>query len=512
MADTGSDVTVEPPPIPTVVVTQGPQTGQTQPEVQGLKDEQTSQITVFWTQDFVTFNIYCNVPAVIGATVWFCPSPNGSPLPVGSSSLVASRPARRVHNRPTPRPLRSRCSRHPVITSPTTGTHTNDPTPSFSGTALGGSTTVQLRTATNDIVCFPVAVVGGNWACDSDFLFPDGAYEVRAIAGPATNNTSAPIQLTIDTVAPGAPTITGPGTLNGPTLEYSTAQTTATVEGFGEAFAEINLYVDGAPVACVGGPLISDSDGLWACQLDTLLSLGQHGISASQIDLAGNAGPASAETLEITRTAAEAPVNTPVFTHPAPGPDPDNQPFIEGDIGLEDAAVDVVVTCHQPTGSRRSTAPTQHPTQPRGILQLPRRAICPYGEHTFTATSYFTLADPGHTTPSPTSAPLVYTRIGMDPVNVTTAPLPPPVTTTEARLDFAGTGPQMGTLEVYVMNQPGFPRICGPTVIPASGNWSCEGTPLAPGVWDIMVLATDGLGNATFDGPHTVQIVAPPPT
>ena len=325
-------------------MTQGTQTGQTQPEVQGSKDGQTSEITVLWTQDFVTYFLYCDVPGGIGSTNWYCPSPNGSPLPVGTSSLVVNARSEAGSQSADSAPVPVEVFPQPVITTPTSGTHTNDTTPDFSGTALGGSTTVQLRTATNDIVCSPVAVVGGNWACRSDFVFPDGNYAIRAIAGPATNNVSAEIQLTVDTAAPGAPTITGPGTLNGPTLEYSTANVTVTVEGYGDAFADITLYVDGAPTACVGGPLTSDSDGLWACELDTVLTLGQHGISASQIDLAGNPGPVSAETLEVTRTASAPPVNTPVFTNPAPGPDPDDMPTIEGDIGNEGAAVDVVVT------------------------------------------------------------------------------------------------------------------------------------------------------------------------
>ncbi len=507
VADTGIDFTVQPPPTPTILVTQGPQTGQTQPEVQGSKDAQTSEITVLWTQDFVTFNFYCNVSGGIGSTLWACPVPNGTPLPVGNSSFIVNARSEAGSQSADSAPVPIAVFPNPVIVTPSTGTHTNDPTPSFSGTALGGSTTVQVRTSANDIVCFPVVVVGGNWVCESGFFFPDGVYQVRAIAGPATNNESVESQLTIDTVAPGAPTITGPGTLNGPILEYSTANPTVTVQGFAEAFAEIDVYVDGSPTPCVGGLLIADSDGLWACELDTFVALGTYGIAAAQIDLAGNPGPASAETLEVTRTALVPPVNQPVFTNPAPGPDPDAQPTIEGDIGLETGDVDVVVTVTNSEGTSVYCNDTDITPSPTAFFSC-NGPILPYGDNTFTARTYFSAADPGHTTPGPVSAELVYTRFGMDAVNVTSTPPLTPLSTTEARLDFAGTGPELGTLEVYRM-EPGSPRICEAFQIPATGLWSCEGSPLPTGTYDLMVVATDQLGNATFDGPFTVQIDPP---
>jgi hypothetical protein len=190
----------------------------------------------------------------------------------------------------------------------------------------------------------------------------------------------------------------------------------------------------------------------------------------------------------VATSASAAPLNAPVFTAPAPGPDPDAQPQIEGDLQNEGAAVDVVVTVTNSGGtSTYCTASNIDTTLPNPFFSC-LGGILPFGDNTFTAAAYFSMADPGHVDPSPISDPLVYTRYGLSPLNVTTVPASP---TTDPTLNWGGTGPELGSVDIRLEDSS---LICQDVPIAADGTWSCEGTPLTPTIWAIQVEADDYTG------------------
>jgi Ca2+-binding RTX toxin-like protein len=162
----------------------------------------------------------------------------------------------------------------PVITDPA---ETNDLSPTISGTAEANATVelfiggVSVGTTTADGT--------GNWSVDITDRPGEGDYTVTATATDVANNTSgssAPFDFTIDTTAPGVPTLTG----NSPTDDL-----TPEVSGTAEADATVEIFVDGVSV----GTTTADGNGNWSFSPPSDLAEGDRIFTAQAIDAAGNA-------------------------------------------------------------------------------------------------------------------------------------------------------------------------------------------------------------------------------
>ncbi len=203
----------------------------------------------------------------------------------------------------------------PVITSADGGTTGGG----IRGTAYPGAT-VTVTAETGDSCSFP-ADSAGNWGCVIAGL-RDGSHTVSATQmAPFSSTRSAAsrtITVVVDTVAPGAPTLTSPA----PGTSAVAGQTIA-FGGAGEAGAIVTVYANtsrGTTVACTA----TVSGTAWSCGAG--LQPGDYLASALQRDAAGNVSAGSNAVAISVEAAAAAPpatgkpspTTTPAPAQPAP--------------------------------------------------------------------------------------------------------------------------------------------------------------------------------------------------
>jgi len=169
----------------------------------------------------------------------------------------------------------------PVITSPATGLTVRENNPSVQGTAETGST-VELFDSDGTTLGTAVSS-GSSWTITSSTL-ADGAHSLTAKATDAAGNTgvaSTAVTLTVDTIAPAAPTISSPadGT--------ATNDTTPLASGTAE---------DGSTVELLNGTTSLGtavaSGGTWEITSSALTD-GTYNLTARATDAVGNTGVAS---------------------------------------------------------------------------------------------------------------------------------------------------------------------------------------------------------------------------
>ncbi|MFI5545267.1 Ig-like domain-containing protein [Streptomyces sp. NPDC051815] len=367
----------------------------------------------------------------------------------------------------------------PVITSPADGSTTTDNTPVFSGTGDAGDT-ITLTDSGNTI-CTTTVASNGQWSCTPDAPLSDGPHTVLPTAtDPAGNRTEgAPITVTIDATAPGAPVITSPA--DGSTSTDSTP----TFSGTGTAGDTVTLTESGNTIcsATVG------TNGQWSCTPTTPLSDGPHTVLPTATDAAGNRTEGAPISLTIDTQAPTAPV----ITSPADGSTTtDNTPAFSG---TGDAGDTVTLTesgntiCSATVGTNGQWSCT--PTTP--------------------------LADGPHTV-LPTATDPAGNRTEGAPITVTidaTAPGAPVITSpadgstsTDSTPTFSGTGTAGDTVTLTESGN----TICSATV-GTNGQWSCTPTtPLADGPHAILPTATDSSGNRTEGAPISLTIDTQAPT
>ena len=184
----------------------------------------------------------------------------------------------------------------PVITSfsPDTGVVgdgiTDPAILTLTGTAVANSTvnvsdgSTLLGTAT--------ASGTGAWSFTTIPL-PDGVHSFTAtvtVSG-MTSAASAVMNVTIDTVAPAAPTIASFSTDSGTVGDGITNDNTLTLTGTAEANATVKVF-DGATLL---GSVVANASGAWSYTTAALAN-GSHSLTATATDAAGNTGVASART------------------------------------------------------------------------------------------------------------------------------------------------------------------------------------------------------------------------
>jgi hypothetical protein len=126
------------------------------------------------------------------------------------------------------------------------------------------------------------ASVSGNWSFATGTLV-DGTHAFTSKAMDAAGNvsaTSAPLNVTVDTVAPNAPMIAS-GTL--------TSLNMVLVSGTGETGSTIKLYEGTTPL----GTAVTTSNGVWSVTTGSLAQ-GVHVFTATSTDVAGNSSGLSA--------------------------------------------------------------------------------------------------------------------------------------------------------------------------------------------------------------------------
>jgi hypothetical protein len=212
----------------------------------------------------------------------------------------------------------------PVVTGGPT-IETDDPTPTFSGTAEPGSTvTVVIDLGGGESVTYETTADGnGDWSIDlgsdtpTDGTLPSGglgtgSYPVSITATDAADNASTPTALTLtitDTTAPNPPVVTG-----GPTIE--TDDPTPTFSGTAEPGSTVTVVIDLGGGESVTYETTADGNGDWSIDLGsdtptdgTLpsggLGTGSYPVSITATDAADNASTPTALTLTITAGPAD---------------------------------------------------------------------------------------------------------------------------------------------------------------------------------------------------------------
>ena len=193
----------------------------------------------------------------------------------------------------------------PTLNTPANGSATNDDTPLYAGAAESGSTVTVIVDGAP--IGTSTAASSGNWSLAQTAALSQGAHSVRATATDAAGNTSAVSStntFTVDTTAPGAPTVVTPAN------NSTTADPTPTIAGLAEANSTVAVYFDGSPVATT----TTSGAGNWSYAPSTPLSDGAHTASATASDAVGNTSGASpTRTFTVDSTAPAAPiVYTPV--------------------------------------------------------------------------------------------------------------------------------------------------------------------------------------------------------
>ncbi|WP_326605270.1 Ig-like domain-containing protein [Streptomyces sp. NBC_01800] len=190
----------------------------------------------------------------------------------------------------------------PVITAPVDGGTLGDSTPDFVGTGEVGSKVAV--TDAGSTVCTATVDTSGKWACTPGTALADGKHTITSTATDEAGNISQgrPITIVIDTKPPAAPVITAPG--DGGTLGDSTPD----FVGTGEVGSKVAV-TDAGSTVCTA---TVDTSGKWACTPGTALVEGEHTITATATDGAGNTSQGGPITITI------API-TPVITAPVDG-------------------------------------------------------------------------------------------------------------------------------------------------------------------------------------------------
>ena len=162
---------------------------------------------------------------------------------------------------------------------------TNDNTLTLTGTAAANSTVKVYDGAT--LLGTATANGSGAWSYTTAAL-ADGSHSLTATATDTAGNTSAAfaaLNVTVDTVAPLAPTITSRWF---DTIDTSTGAHIWKLAGTTEANATVKVY-DGSTLL---GAVTADGSGAWSF-IAGALQQGAHRITATGIDAAGNTSEAS---------------------------------------------------------------------------------------------------------------------------------------------------------------------------------------------------------------------------
>ncbi len=363
----------------------------------------------------------------------------------------------------------------PVITAPSDGSVTGDNTPTISGTAEANSTVEVF--ADGNSVGTTTADGSGNWTLTPSTPLADDTYDFTANATDAAGNTSVDsntVSVTIDTAAPSAPAITAP------TNGSSTNDDTPAISGTAEANSTVTVFVDGSPI----GTTTADGSGNWSLTPAAPITPGDHDLTATSTDAAGNeSAPSTAVTITIDTTNPVVLISSPA----AAAILGDNTPTISFSA-TDDGSL--TIECSVDGGAFVACGPTDFTT---GSLSD--------AEHTVVVRATDAGGNVG-------SAAVTFT---VD----TTAPGAPAITspttglvTSDNTPTISGTAEAGSTLEVFADGNS-----VGTTTADGSGNWSLTpATPLADDTYDFTANATDAAGNTGVDSNSvsaTIDTAAP---
>ncbi|QHS58617.1 Ig-like domain-containing protein [Chitinophaga agri] len=346
----------------------------------------------------------------------------------------------------------------PIYADGRLGGLTNDNTPDIKGQTEPGSTvTIYV-----DGISVGATTADGSGAYTYTLpLQIDGDHTVAITATDAADNTSgmSPVMnITVDTEAPGGPTIT--------TTKNPTNDNTPDVTGTAEANSTVTIIVDGVAV----GTTTATAGGTYSFTLPVALADGSHTVNATATDAAGNISVES-NTLNLM-VDTQAPGVTTITT--AKNPTNDNTPDVTG-TAEANSTVSIIVD-GTVVGTTTATAGGTY------SYTLPVQAD---GAHTVKATATDAA---GNTSPESNTLTL---RID------TQAPVAPTISTSknptnDSTPDVTGNAEANSTVTIIVDGVA-----IGTTTASASGSYIFTLPIQADGAHTVKATATDAAGNTS---------------
>jgi hypothetical protein len=199
------------------------------------------------------------------------------------------------------------------------GPLTNNPTPTFYGTADPFTTVTLYQSGKNGNLGTATASASGNWSLTlqgGGLGGSSGSFSFTALETDLAGNvssSSSTFSLTLDTQVPSAPVVTGISPITG-TVNNTVASNQPSLFFTGTAVASttVNVFLNGGFV----GSTVSNSAGAWTFDnTATALPGGNYSLTATAVDLAGNVSQASQSYQFVVYNAAQtAPVITTMST------------------------------------------------------------------------------------------------------------------------------------------------------------------------------------------------------
>jgi hypothetical protein len=395
----------------------------------------------------------------------------------------------------------------PITGAISSGGSTDDRRPTFSGSGAEPGGSVNIYDNGELIGTVPVNA-DGTWSFTPDEDLGEGAHSITFSNVDAAGNEGAqstPFEFTVDTQAPTtAPTVGGiiddVGLITGVINDGDvTDDKRPTFSGTGgEPGGTVNVYDNGELI----GSATVNADGSWSFTPPNDLGDGAHSLTFSNVDAAGNEGPASAPITMTVDTQA-----------------PTNAPVLDGDV--EDDVVPVTTPVVH-GGATNDPRPTFNGSgaEPGGTVRVYDNGVLigtvpvnadgtwsftpeedlDDGPHSITFTNVDAAGNEGVSsapfeftsdTQAPTSAPVVNGGVQDDVVPVTT-PVFSGGATNDTTPTFTGSGAEPGTkINVYDDGE-----LIDTVTVGADGTWSyTPTTPLDDGPHSITFSNEDAAGN-----------------
>ncbi|KYQ78228.1 MULTISPECIES: Ig-like domain-containing protein [unclassified Enterobacter] len=390
----------------------------------------------------------------------------------------------------------------PIVGNLKPGTVTDDARPELSGKGKPGSTVTIMDG--DDVLGSTVVDPDGNWTFTPEQDLADGDHSLTVISkDPAGNDVTSPsFDISVDTVAPEKPVIgvatDDVGSSRGDLSSGSTTDdANPTFKGSAEPGSRVDIYDNGELI----GSTMVDENGGWQFTPTTALPEGEHHITTTATDKAGNTGPESDDFVLITDyTAPDASkvAITEVYDDvnnagviASGGETDDNRPLIKG-TGAEPGNTITVYNGDKVIGTAK--------VQADGTWSLEPTTPLPDGKYTLTAKETDGVGN--------VSGPS-----GEYIINVATVPPQAPTldtvyddvaphadylqkgdVTNDTTPTLSGSsGVAGGTISIYDNG-----RLIGTTSVAGNGSWSfTPDTALADGSHNFTATVTDGVGRTS---------------
>ncbi|MDR9891583.1 Ig-like domain-containing protein [Pseudenterobacter timonensis] len=412
----------------------------------------------------------------------------------------------------------------PVITAITaedievSGGSTNDATPVISGTAVAGSTVNIYLDGSATPVATIVATDDGTWSypVPENAALGEGLHSFTATAtlGGVTSGLSGAATVTVDLTDPDAPTIDAVtddlAPFTGPlTSGDATNDTRPTLSGTGTAGETITLY-EGDSVL---GSVVIGPTGNWSITPTAALDSGEHILTITTTDAAGNESIPSAGFTVVVDTLS----TTPVITNAQ-----DNVGSVTDAVLTGGVTDDATPTLTGTAEANSTVAIFEGGTQIGTVLAD--------GTGAWSFTPGTPLAAGLHSFTAVVTDPQGNISTASQPFNVTIDVAPPAIPTIDSVSDNVDGG-ATGNLTTGQVTNDATPTLSGTgapgstvnifngttqlttVVVQDNGSWSYTPNPaLADGTYNIRVNASDEAGNVSASSPvfaFTVDTAAP---